>query len=248
VRPVYRRLSAAVIIPVSLAVGWLATSAAATATAGQAAATASYSLTAGQEATSRQLVTAAQARYAPAPAALATTARPGASLSSIAAGACRLEGQAFWPELWWANRALVPNPDVLPAGTRLTLPPCRPATAAHIEAALAALPPPPPPPVISQAGGGGGASAQPAPAGGGGGGITPAGGYEACVIAAESGGNPSAVNPSSGAGGLYGFLPSTWASLGYPGLPENASPALQQQAFSRLYAQSGRSPWITDGC
>jgi hypothetical protein len=48
-------------------------------------------------------------------------------------------------------------------------------------------------------------------------------GFQACVIARESGGDPAAVNPVSGAGGLYGFLPSTWQSLGYSGLPEDAS-------------------------
>src|SRR5262249_36987275 len=47
--------------------------------------------------------------------------------------------------------------------------------------------------------------------------VSPAGlgAFESCVISHESGGNPRAVNPASGAGGLYQFLPSTWASLGY---------------------------------
>ena len=45
--------------------------------------------------------------------------------------------------------------------------------------------------------------------------------FQTCVIQRESGGNPSAVNPSSGAGGLYQFLPSTWQALGHSGLPEN---------------------------
>ena len=43
--------------------------------------------------------------------------------------------------------------------------------------------------------------------------------FQSCVIRRESGGNPHAVNASSGAGGLFQFLPSTWASLGYSGLP-----------------------------
>ena len=74
-------------------------------------------------------------------------------------------------------------------------------------------------------------------------------GYQACVIASESGGNPSAVNPSSGAGGLYQFLPSTWAALGHSGLPQNASVAEQNQAFQQQYAQSGGSAWSPyDGC
>jgi hypothetical protein len=73
--------------------------------------------------------------------------------------------------------------------------------------------------------------------------------FQACVIQRESGGNPSAVNPSSGAGGLYQFLPSTWAALGHSGLPENASVAEQNQAFQQEYAQSGTAAWAPyDGC
>ena len=63
------------------------------------------------------------------------------------------------------------------------------------------------------------------------------------MIQRESGGDPAAVNGSSGAGGLYGFLPSTWASLGYSGLPQNASAATQREAFQKAYAQSGSGPW-----
>ena len=75
------------------------------------------------------------------------------------------------------------------------------------------------------------------------------GSFQQCVIRAESGGNASAVNPSSGAGGLYGFLPSTWQALGHSGLPENASVAEQNQAFQQQYAQSGSAAWSPyDGC
>jgi len=74
-------------------------------------------------------------------------------------------------------------------------------------------------------------------------------GFEACVIRRESGGNPRAVNPSSGAGGLYQFLPSTWHSLGYSGLPEDAPVSEQQAAFAKEYAKSGSSAWGPyDGC
>jgi soluble lytic murein transglycosylase-like protein len=73
--------------------------------------------------------------------------------------------------------------------------------------------------------------------------------FQACVIQRESGGNPAAVNPSSGAGGLYQFLPSTWAALGHSGLPQNASVAEQNQAFQQEYAQSGGAAWSPyDGC
>ena len=79
-------------------------------------------------------------------------------------------------------------------------------------------------------------------------GVTPGGSIEQCIISRESGGNPRAVNPASGAGGIYQFLPSTWASLGYSGLPENAPAWEQKQAFDKLYAQAGAGPWSSDGC
>jgi hypothetical protein len=79
------------------------------------------------------------------------------------------------------------------------------------------------------------------------------GAFEACVISRESGGNPRAVNPYSGAGGLFQFLPSTWASLGYagayPGGAQTAPVSVQEAAFAKLYAEAGTSPWAPyDGC
>jgi len=72
-----------------------------------------------------------------------------------------------------------------------------------------------------------------------------------CIIAHESGGNPAAVNPSSGAGGLFQFLPSSW--IGYGGgqfapLPEQATAAQQWQIAIAAQAQSGWYPWVGDGC
>jgi resuscitation-promoting factor RpfC len=77
--------------------------------------------------------------------------------------------------------------------------------------------------------------------------------FESCVISHESGGNPAAVNPSSGAGGLFQFLPSTWAGLGYagayPGGAQTAPVSVQEAAFAKLYAEAGTSPWAPyDGC
>ena len=77
--------------------------------------------------------------------------------------------------------------------------------------------------------------------------------FEACVISRESGGNPRAVNPSSGAGGLFQFLPSTWAGLGYagayPGGAQTAPVGVQEAAFAKLFAEAGTSPWAPyDGC
>ena len=72
--------------------------------------------------------------------------------------------------------------------------------------------------------------------------------FAACVAFRESSNNPHAVGPLSG-GGAYGFLQSTWSSLGYPGSPQTASVAMQKAAFSKLYAQMGTQPWSpSDGC
>lgn len=82
---------------------------------------------------------------------------------------------------------------------------------------------------------------------GGGGSYHGGGGCQSHIIRDESGGNARAVNPSSGAGGLYQFLPSTWHALGHGGLPENASVAEQNQAYYQQVAQSGYSAWAASG-
>ncbi len=71
------------------------------------------------------------------------------------------------------------------------------------------------------------------------------GGYTipSSIVQCESGGNYSAVNPSSGAGGAYQILPSTWQAYGGQGLPQNASPAEQGRIASEIYASQGASAW-----
>ncbi len=64
----------------------------------------------------------------------------------------------------------------------------------------------------------------------------------------ESGGSYTEVNPSSGAGGAYQFLPSTWRSNGGQGLPQNASPAEQDRIAQKVYAEQGTAPWRASGC
>jgi muramidase (phage lysozyme) len=59
----------------------------------------------------------------------------------------------------------------------------------------------------------------------------------------ESGGNYRAVNPSTGAGGAYQILPSTWAAYGGSGLPQNAPPAEQDAIAAKIYAAAGPSQW-----
>jgi hypothetical protein len=68
--------------------------------------------------------------------------------------------------------------------------------------------------------------------------------FEQCVAWHESGDNPTASSS-----GLFGILPATWASLGYPGTAGAASVGLQEAAFNRLYAEYGTQPWAAyDGC
>jgi len=175
------------------------------------------------------------------------TVRAGDSLSSIAQR--ELGKAADWPALWWVNRHTVHNPSLIQAGQKLVVPDSPEIKPWLMRAALAAIPAPAPvqaAPVASSA-----PAEAPAP-------VAQAssasysgspGSFQSCVIQAESGGDAGAVNASSGAGGLYGFLPSTWQALGFSGLPENASVAQQNAAFQKEYAQSGTSAWSAyDGC
>jgi LysM repeat protein len=67
--------------------------------------------------------------------------------------------------------------------------------------------------------------------------------FQQCVAWRESSNTPT--DPD----GLYGILPSTWASLGYWGTAGQASVAQQDAAFQQLYAQDGTQPWAPyDGC
>jgi hypothetical protein len=65
----------------------------------------------------------------------------------------------------------------------------------------------------------------------------------ACTWQPESGGNPSAVNPSSGAGGYYQITPSTWQAYGGSGAPQNASLAQQTAIAQKIWAAQGSSAW-----
>jgi Transglycosylase-like domain len=200
----------------------------------------------------RQALSAYQARHAWAEARVAQyqathyTVHRGDSLSVIARK--WLGHERRWMDLYGYNRHRIGHdPDSIVPGEVLRKPPA--------SYDYTYVPPPPPPPPPAPAAPAPAAQAAPAPA------PQPQaapaqsvqagapGSFQACVIARESGGNPGAVNPTSGAGGLYQFLPSTWAALGHSGLPQNASVAEQNQAFQQAYAQSGTSPWAPyDGC
>lgn len=64
-----------------------------------------------------------------------------------------------------------------------------------------------------------------------------------CTWLPESGGNWNAVNPSSGAGGRYQIVPSTWAANGGTGLPQDASPAEQTRVAGNILRSQGASAW-----
>jgi hypothetical protein len=65
----------------------------------------------------------------------------------------------------------------------------------------------------------------------------------ASIVMCESGGNYSAVNPSSGAGGAYQIMPSTWTAYGGSGLPQDAPPAEQDAIAAKIYATAGPGAW-----
>jgi septal ring factor EnvC (AmiA/AmiB activator) len=67
------------------------------------------------------------------------------------------------------------------------------------------------------------------------------------IVMCESGGNYSALNPSSGAGGAYQILPSTWQAYGGQGLPHQASPAEQDAIAAQIWADSGPGAWVCAG-
>ncbi|HVC07555.1 MAG TPA: transglycosylase family protein [Solirubrobacterales bacterium] len=67
------------------------------------------------------------------------------------------------------------------------------------------------------------------------------------IVMCESGGNYAAVNPSSGAGGAYQILPSTWRLYGGQGTPQDAPKAEQDSIASKIWAASGPSAWVCGG-
>jgi septal ring factor EnvC (AmiA/AmiB activator) len=64
------------------------------------------------------------------------------------------------------------------------------------------------------------------------------------IVMCESGGNYSALNPSSGAGGAYQVIPSTWEAYGGQGAPHEAPKAEQDRIAAEIWADSGGSAWV----
>jgi hypothetical protein len=160
----------------------------------------------------------------------------------------------YWTVLYWANHGQIKYANEIQAGQALTVP-AKPAKIPGAPKTLA--PAPPPAPTTSTASYGESnssastaeAEAAPAPA------LTEStdtgstGSFQACVISAESGGNPQVMN-SSGHYGLYQFSASTWAEYGGdPADFGDATVAAQNQVFDNAIAAGGASNWsLYDGC
>jgi peptidoglycan hydrolase CwlO-like protein len=63
------------------------------------------------------------------------------------------------------------------------------------------------------------------------------------IVMCESGGNYHALNTSSGAGGAYQILPSTWLAYGGQGAPQNGSKEEQDRIAGEIWRDSGPSAW-----
>ena len=63
------------------------------------------------------------------------------------------------------------------------------------------------------------------------------------IVICESGGNYRALNPSSGAGGAYQIIPSTWRAYGGSGLPHLASKTEQDRIAAIIWREDGPGAW-----
>jgi LysM repeat protein len=172
--------------------------------------------------------------------------KSGDTLASIAQQL--YDSPAYWPALYAANHSAIPNADDIQAGQVLAVP-AKPAKVPSPPAAPAPAPVQP----ASTAGSGqsdqSASTAQTAPVQTVSTYTASSGSFQACVIAAESGGNAQVMN-ASGHYGLYQFSASTWAEYGgNPADFGDASVAEQNQVFDNAIAAGGESNWAPyDGC
>jgi LysM repeat protein len=168
--------------------------------------------------------------------------RSGDTLASIAKHL--YHSADYWTVLYWANHAAIKDANEITAGQALTVP-AKPARIPAAPKVLAASPAP-----ASSTAGYGESYPSSATAVQSGSTYTgSSGSFQACVIAAESGGNAQVMN-SSGHYGLYQFSASTWAAYGgNPADFGHASVAEQKQVFDNAIAAGGESNWAPyDGC
>jgi LysM repeat protein len=170
--------------------------------------------------------------------------KSGDTLASIAQQL--YQSSAYWPTLYAANHAAISSADAITAGQVLTVP-----------AKPAKVPSAPQVPVSSSAqtasSSAASDTAQSAPvqttARSASSSTGSSSSFQACVIAAESGGNAQVMN-SSGHYGLYQFSAATWAAYGgNPADFGHASVAEQNRVFDNAIAAGGESNWAPyDGC
>ena len=72
--------------------------------------------------------------------------------------------------------------------------------------------------------------------------LLPTGDLWARLRACESGSRYN-INSGNGFYGAYQFHPRTWRGLGFPGLPHQAPPEMQDEAARKLQARSGWGQW-----
>jgi LysM repeat protein len=187
--------------------------------------------------------------------------KDGDSLASIAQRLYR--SSDYWTVLYWANHREIKYANEIEAGQVLAVPakpakiPGAPATLAPAAPAPAPAPTPSTVSTVSTVGTASTAStastapSEPAqaPAQQPSSTYTGGSGLQACIIAAESGGNSQIWN-ASGHYGLYQFSASTWAEYGgNPADFGNASVAEQNQVYDNAIAAGGASNWtLYDGC
>lgn len=114
---------------------------------------------------------------------------------------------------------------------------------------------PPPPPVVTQVvapatsstASTGSTASPPAPVSSAAGSGSVAGGTLSAIAQCESGGNPSAVDPTGTYRGKYQFDYQTWQSVGGTGDPAAAPESVQDALAQKLYSQRGSAPWPVCG-
>jgi LysM repeat protein len=168
--------------------------------------------------------------------------KPGDSLASIAKHL--YFSSDYWTVLYWANQGQIKYANEINVGQVLSVP-AKPAKIPSGPEALAASPAP----TGYSSAGPATPTSTPAPVQTESSSTGSGGSFQACVIAAESGGNPQVMS-SSGYYGLYQFSASTWAAYGgNPADFGNASVAEQNQVFDNAIAAGGASNWSQyDGC
>jgi LysM repeat protein len=154
----------------------------------------------------------------------------------------------YWPTLYSANHSKIKYVDEIQAGQVLTVP-AKPAKIPGVPEVPVPSPAQAPSEASLAESYSSASTAGAVPAQTGSTDTGSSGSFQACVIAAESGGNPQVMN-SSGHYGLYQFSASTWAEYGgNPADFGDASVAEQNQVFDNAIAAGGESNWAPyDGC